>query len=126
MIPNSLRVKQKYGIDRSYAQYINNNWFHIDKDYRDLFMYYDVCGTGIDYFLQHFINGQLRTCNEQWNVIFVNTTARNIRKASRINKALDKNSKAGYYASLTLSYRTMKIEFNVAPTVLVKMNKGRL
>ena len=110
----SITAHNKYGIPRSALTYMMQNQFYFDKAYIDCLSSYYIHQWKCGLFLTTIHEGIIEHWGISYQIIYHKTDPTTIAKIGKQCPA----------ARVKLSFRVAQPEFNVQPTVLVKLYKN--
>ena len=102
----SLEALAKFGIPRSSAIYLQNNYWNVPSNYLDIFGAYYILRWDSAYFREALHDGLITRHDISYQVVYHRTNPAEIKKAT---------------TGLLLSFRVLKEEYKVHPVVLVSL-----
>ena len=104
----ALRAEAEYGISRSAATHLQNNYWVVPDAYKHIFSTYYLLNWSTGYFKEAMVEGTVERTGTKYQVIYHRTNPAEIAK---------------YKGNVMLSFRILKREFEVQAVVLVSLDK---
>lgn len=104
----ALRALAKYGVPKSSATYLQNNYWAVPNNYLSIFGSYYIHYWSVDYFRDGLVDGMISSHDKAFQVIYHRTNPAEIKK---------------HKGQVVLSFRELKHEYDVQAVVLVSLDK---